>query len=190
MKIKLVMHCLVVSILFFACKDDKGKKEVINDNLEMQTENKITENENVFSVQLNVQFEKDDALEVFYLENETDTYAASKMIQQKITGMNDFQKINFELPKNIYPTNIRLDFGFNEAQDPIKISDCTISYNNSSFVIKGKDLKNYFNFNGGIEMQSDSLTFKLKPFNLNGKQMHDPYIVGNKNLESALMTKI
>ncbi|MGJ8591440.1 MAG: hypothetical protein ACSHXF_02760 [Aquaticitalea sp.] len=187
---KFIATCVICAILFISCKNDTSKTETTTDEITTGSDALKNENKNVFSVLLNVQVPKDDALEVFYLENESDTYKASHMIQKKITGANEFQQVSFELPKDVYPYNVRLDFGFNEDQDPIKISECTLSYNNNSFVITGKKLKNYFNFNGGIEMQSDSLTFKLKPFDLNGKQVHDPYIVGNKNLESALMTKI
>ena len=189
MKVNLI-HFVVCTLLFLGCKDDTAEKQTKKDETIKESADSKEVNDNIFSVELDVQVPKDDALEVFYLEAETDAYVATRMIQQKLTGMDDFQHVKFELPKDVYPFNIRLDFGFNKDQEMIKIAGCKLSYNNNSFVIKGKDLKNYFNFNGGIEMLSDSLNFKLKPFNLNGKQMHDPYIVGNKNLEMALMTKI
>lgn len=101
-----------------------------------------------------------------------------------------FRKLNLDFPKMYIRIILDWIFGFNKDQDLIKISECTLVYNGNSFIIKESELKNYFNFNGGVEMLSDSLTFKLKPFDLHGKKVYDPYILGNKNLETALMTKL
>lgn len=190
MKIILKFLFILCVSMFFSCKDDASKKENKLEDKPNQSEiiNKV--DENIFVVKLKVLFSKDDSVEVFYLENESDTYSADRMIQKKIKGMDDFQDVNFNLPKNLYPYNIRLDFGFDKDQEAIKIMECDLTYNDVSFTIKGSELKNYFNFNGGVEVLSDSLTFKLKPFDLHGKEVYDPYIVGNKNLELALMTKL
>lgn len=189
MNIKFLIQSIICLLLLVGCKNDNAKNDIKKEEVK-ESKNSTIVNNNVFMIELKVKLQKDDALEVFYLENESDTYNASQMIQKKIKGNDLWQDISFELPKDIYPSNIRLDFGFNKEQQPIQVDECTMSYNNKSFVIKGKDLKNYFNFNGGIEMLSDSLTFKMKPFDLHGNEVYDPYMVGNKNLETALMTKI
>lgn len=189
MNIRIVLAFFIgFTILFFGCKESGTKKEDSSKDIAPQPD--IKRLKNTFSVLLEVQLDKNDALEVFYLKDEMDTYKAEQMIQRKTNGMNDFQEVVFELPKEVYPYNIRLDFGSNNQQGQMKIKKCVLAYNKGSMEIKGSELKKFFNFNGGIEMQSDSLTITFKPFDLNGKEVYDPYMVGNKNLEMALTTKI
>lgn len=169
---------------FVGCKENKAKA-IDNTKIDSEIVVKPKQEEN-FKVKLKGVFNRDDKFALFYVENESEKYNAEKLVTTKFLGSNETQEINFEFPADVYPLSFRLDFGSNKEQLAVKIYECTLSYKGESYIIDGKNLRNYFNFNDGIKMQSDSVTFKLKTFKFKDKDRYDPYMNGNKNLTEVL----
>lgn len=176
---------VIVSVIFFiSCKENKTKA-IENTKIDSVIVAKPKQKEN-FKVKLNGVFNKDDKFALFYIEYDSEKYNTNKLVTTKFLGSKAPQEISFEVPPDVYPLSFRLDLGSNEEQLAVKIYECILSYKGESYVIEGKDLRKYFNFNEGIKMQSDSVTFKLKTFKANGKDRYDPFMYGNKNLTEVL----
>ncbi|RKE98827.1 hypothetical protein [Ichthyenterobacterium magnum] len=176
---------LIFGLIFLiGCKDNSTK---IAEDTKIDSE--IIEKpkqEETFKLKLKGVFNKDDKFAMFYTESELEKFNPKKVVTTRFIGSEEIQEINLEAPSKVYPMNIMLDFGSNKEQTSIKIYECILKYKNKSFKIKGGDLKTYFNFNEGIKMQLDSLTFNFDLFKFHGKEVHNPYIIGKKKLTEVL----
>lgn len=183
------MSLLLCCVLFFnfGCnqKTDKNPVETVEENVI-----EVSESEKIFSLTLQAIVEKEDVFSLFYTQYKDENFGVDKIINAKVNPSDQIQEIKFELPEADYPYNIRLDFGSNPNQGSIIVSECDLKYFNSSYKIKGSELYKYFNFNDGIEMLSDSLTFKFKPVIYNLEEKFDPYIVGNDRCVNVLAHEI
>lgn len=187
--IKLKMSLLLCCIMFFSvgCKQkaDQEPLEPTEENIIQNSESK-----KVFSLTLEAVVKKEDVFSLFYTQYEGENFSGEQMINTKVYPSDQAQEIKFELPEEDYPLNIRVDFGSNPSQESIIITEFDLKYYNSSYKIKGSELYKYFNFNEGVEMLSDSLTFKLKSFKNESVEKYDPYIVGNDRCINLLQQDI
>ncbi|MFV0571566.1 MAG: hypothetical protein ACK5M1_03925 [Xanthomarina gelatinilytica] len=176
--IKLKMSLLLCCIVFFSigCKQKVDQKQVepIEENINQDSKPK-----KVFSLRIEAVVKKEDIFSLFYTQYEGENFSGEQMINTKVYASDQVQEITFELPEEDYPLNIRLDFGSNPNQESVIITEFDLKYYNSSYKIKGSELYKYFNFNEGVEMLTDSLTYKLKAFKNESGEKYDPYIVGN-----------
>ncbi|MEZ4792884.1 MAG: hypothetical protein R2783_05340 [Gelidibacter sp.] len=129
-------------------------------------------------------------MQLYYLQENTESYTVDQVLTQEVTGSDQFQDVTFRMAPQNYPFNFRLDFGTNPDQSSIKIEECVLRYGNSKFVIKGKEFPDYFIFNQGVEMSSDSMTFRLKTFKEGNKNKYDPFLMGNLKLNDVLLKKL
>lgn len=177
---------LFVVLFFAACKSEQKKIEKQNSGDSVIEKTK----EPFFSLTIKAQFDKDDIIQCFYTQNEFEPFGIKQLITVPVKANLHMQNIKLDMPVNEYPYNIRLDLGTNKNQGTIKIEACILNYRSNDFVIRGSDLHKFFNFNEGVEMLKDSITFKLKPFMHNDIEKYDPYIVGNDGFVETLITKI
>tara|TARA_R110002096_G_scaffold360605_3_gene553581 strand:- start:4040 stop:4621 length:582 start_codon:yes stop_codon:yes gene_type:complete len=185
---------VAIFALFLVITSCKGKEK------EGETNNSNTNNEKVikkeivddpfFYVTLKAKFSKWDKLHMYYLSEQSDKYSGERKTEKEVIPNGDFQEIKFELKEQVYPYNIRLDFGINKEQTQVLIEECVLHYGNETFKIKGKDLNKYFHFNKGIEVNPDSLTFTLQTFKRGKDDIYDPFIRGNQELNNVLETKL
>lgn len=135
MKVSIITVILLVSTLFIGCKKEKSI-----DNLEEVKSQKI---ENNFKVTLNVVLKKDDHFSLYYSEDKTLNFN-SEALWSEVKGNENPQDVIFTLPEDVYPTDLRLDFGMNKQQDDIYLKMVTFEYKGIKKQIIGADIVNYF----------------------------------------------
>lgn len=186
-----------ITLLFFlvmsmsSCKQNSEGKNIDDQTVEQKSlENSKEKVPTHFSFTLRALVQKDDDLQLFYIQENTESYSVEQMLSQEVVGSNQFQDITFNMPTEFYPFNFRLDFGTNPLQNSIKIEECTLQYGSSEYIIKGSEMIGYFTFNEGVEVLSDSTTFRLKTFKEGIKDKYDPFLMGNLKLNDVLLKKL
>ncbi|WP_146109720.1 hypothetical protein [Jejuia pallidilutea] len=181
---KIIMIAIMFLCVLTSCKNRENKTP--EDNVETKEVLSVDK----FTVVLRGIITKDDNFQVFYTEYEGDVHTEAKSVVAKVFPSDDEQDITFELPKKVYPMNLRIDLGNNIKQESITINELIFKYKKGDYRINSKELNKYFTFNKGIEMLSDSITFKLKPISYQGIEKHDPYMVGNKSFIDMLTVEL
>lgn len=175
-------------ITFGACKE-KSKREQVPTKVVEKAVTKSIEDP-YFFITLEALFEKDDQIQFFYLQDQSESYSPNQMILKEVKGSDTYQEVVIALPKESYPYNFRLDLSTNYEQTSVKVKRCVLNYGDRKFVINGENIQDYFTFNQGIAVGSDSQTFKLKTFKESGKDKYDPFMVGNLKLNEVLLKNL
>ena len=134
MKAKSIL-LLFSAILILSCKNDK------TENSKENATNVNTANS--FKVTLNVTVKKEDDFSLFHTEDGTTNFQGNP-IWVKVKGSDMPQDVVFELPDDVIPTQLRLDFGMAKDQDAIKIHSFKMSYYGKTFEIPGEKFYIYF----------------------------------------------
>lgn len=191
------MNLILKSTLFLflvltlnSCKQNSDKKDSDNQSLEQSSKDAPNYEPAHFSLTLKVLIKEADLFQLFYIEENIESYSAQQVLSQEIVPNGDFQEITFDMPIENYPFNLRLDLGTNPMQSSIKIEECRLNYGTNEYVIKGSEFNDYFIFNGGVEMLSDSITFKLKSFKEGTIDKYDPFMMGNYKMNEVLLKKL
>jgi hypothetical protein len=135
MKTRIILSVLLVAIFFTGCKDEKSV-----DNLEVVTPEVVDES---FKVTINATVKKDDTFSLYYTEDGSTDFKLEPL-WLAFKGNNAPQDIVFSLPKDVLPTQIRLDFGITKDQEPIVINSFKMSYYKKEFQIPGNQFFIYF----------------------------------------------
>ncbi len=96
-----------------------------------------------FAVTLDVQFSKDENLSLFYTEDGSIDFKGDP-IWKNATGGSSPQQITFELPEDVFPTELRIDFGSKNIDADIVLKSITLSYNGNERIISGAEIGNFF----------------------------------------------
>jgi hypothetical protein len=166
----------VLSILtFFSCKNEVTKIEP-------------DELPETFEVKFNLTVPKDDVFTLYYTEDKSLNFDDKMSVKTKVIGSENPQDILFKLPVDVAPTNIRLDFGDNVANDFTNINSLNLKYYNKTFSVNFKDLQNgvnqYFYFldtQVKYDIAESKVTF-LKPQG----QIYDPLMWSNDLLSEEI----
>lgn len=150
MKLKFISVLVVVLIAFTSCKDDKKAAP--------ETKN-VKEN---FSVELDVIAEKSDDFTVYYTETGTNEFDGTKAAWRGVAGGNKLEKVVIDLPVEITPTNIRLDFGISPERKDVVLKNIKMIFYENSFEIKGSDFFNYFVKNDQIPTEVNAADGTIK----------------------------
>ena len=118
-------------------------------------ENKQPIKEN-FRVELDVAAQKMDNFTVFYTETGKDDYSPDKAVWNGVKGGSIEEHLAFDLPAEIIPTNIRLDFGISEDRADVVLKKVKFIFYENSFEIKGAEFFNYF-------IKSDQIPSEINP---------------------------
>lgn len=175
---------LLVLFVFISCKKNDKKEEHRDKKPEM--ENIV--NDNIFKLVLNIKIEEDDKLEVYFAGIDPEIgYNANERVSKIVKGKNNFQNIEFLLPKDILPYYFRIDLGDGayKQKSPIEIKSVTIYLNKNKIVVNDTLINSFFEPNMYLESVNNGV------FNRNeieGK--YDPYLeskpVLNKRIEIEL----
>lgn len=152
MKAKFFINFLALVVLATSCKDDKKADEKA-DTLPVKQN---------FSVELDVVAEKKDDFTVYYTENGTNEFVGAQAVWKGVSGGNIEEKVVIELPEQIIPTNIRLDFGISPERKDVVLKKARIIYYGKTFEIKGSDFLNYFVKNDQIPTEVDPAAGTIK----------------------------
>lgn len=135
MKTKFLAVIILISILSTSCKDDKSTNAADVDS---------TRKPENFKVEINVTVKKDDSFSIFYTEDGTADFTKIQPIWVDVKGSDSPQDVVFNLPADVYPTQLRLDFGINKQQEDILFNSATFKFLDKSEKIVGPDLGIFF----------------------------------------------
>ncbi len=139
MKNKLLLVLLSCFFTFFySCKN-----ETPIDELELVKPEAAKASLNFFKVTLNVVVKKDDDFALFYTTDGTTDFKIAP-IWQEVKGSSDVQEIKYNLPQNILPTQLRLDFGLKQNQEDITLKSVVLEYKDKKREILGQELAVFF----------------------------------------------
>lgn len=186
-----IISLFLLMIIGVSCKEKQEKSDMSQPIEQERAPQETQANQPAqFSLTLKAMLKTDDQLQLFYIQEQSEGYGINQMITKDIVGSHNYQSITFELPKEDYPLNLRLDLGVNKNQGSISIEECILKYGNSSYVIKGEQFKEYFILNAGVQLATDAKTFYLKSFMEQGTEKYDPFMQGSPKLNEALLKSL
>ena len=156
---KLRLTVLLMAILSLAsCKDDKKGADT------KEAPAAVVDKENdIFKVSFDLILKKDDNLHLYYTEDGTINFNEKSSVWMPIIGSDKVQTITFKLPKDVLPTALRVDFGFekNEAQSDVELKAFKMNYFGQEAVAEGTAIFDYFYPNkGNTEIVPGTSTLK------------------------------
>lgn len=137
MNSKKIFALLLLVITTISCKDEAKKDDNGQQNQEVATP------DNTFKVSLNVVVKKNDNFCLLYTEDGSTNFKEG--IWKEVKAAENGQIVEFSLPKDIIPSQLRLDLGMNKDQEPIVINSFQMNYSNNEFKIPGNQFWIYFN---------------------------------------------
>lgn len=134
MKTKYVAALAVLAFTAFSCKNKAEAESIV-------VAPPVKDN---FIVEMDVVGSVKDDFTVYYTEDGTNNFEGLQAAWVGFKGDGSEEKLVVELPKNVIPTNIRLDFGINEARKDVVLKRLVFKYHEKTFGITGADFMNYF----------------------------------------------
>ena len=128
----------MVTAFFTGCKNDKSV-----DSLEV-VKPAVEAADTSFKVTINVTVKKDDTFSLYYSEDGSTDFTKIKPLWMVVKGNQTQQNVVFSLPKDVIPTQLRLDFGMTKDQEPIIINSFQMNYLKNEFKIPGNQFFVYF----------------------------------------------
>lgn len=122
-------------MVFTGCKDEKSV-----DSLEVKQPEAVDE---TFKVTLGLVVKKDDTFSLFYTEDGTINFK-DEPVWLVVKGSDAEQQITYTLPDEVFPTELRFDFGLNKEQEDITLRSVTLEYKGNKRTIAGAELGNFF----------------------------------------------
>lgn len=112
---------LLMIFTFVGCKNEKKEEVKI-----------IEEKSNSFTITLNATVIKDDSFHIYYNEDGSANFTEENSVWAEFKGSNSPQKITFKLPEDVYPNQLRIDFGVNKNQENIIFNNISFLYNDNN----------------------------------------------------------
>lgn len=160
MKLKNLFLLLFISLNAISCKDDT-KKDVNG----LQNVEAVTSVSNTFKVTFNLRAKSNDNFCLLYTKDGSLDFKDG--IWKEVKGSIDDQTIEFSLPENVFPTQLRMDFGKN--QDEILLKTVKFEYNEKSREIKGFETGVFFRADAS-KCSYDATMGIIKPLIKDGKK--------------------
>jgi len=112
---------------------------------ESSSETKVAElQDNLFRVSLDLLIQQDDTLHLYYTEDGTINFKEESSVWLTVKGNPASQKVTFELPKDVYPTQFRMDFGINNKNEEIILNAVTFDYKGNKLMLSDSNIFKYF----------------------------------------------
>lgn len=175
MKTRSIIFSLIAVLILVSCKSENEKKVEDKNNVELPE---------TFDVSFNVTVLKDDTFHLLYTQDGTLNFSDDKKVALIIKGNDKPQDILFKLPKDVLPTNIRLDLGQNKDQGEMSINSIKVKYFKNTFEHKENIVKNYFYFND-FQLSRDDKSGKVKAV-IGSDGRHVPLMWSNELLSDEL----
>jgi hypothetical protein len=99
--------------------------------------------DDTFKVIAKVIVKEDDNLSLFYTEDGSTDFK-NEPLWSKVVGSAEPQEVIYTLPKDVFPTQLRLDFGVSPEQVDVTLQSVTFQYKDKSRTIAGAELGNFF----------------------------------------------
>ncbi|MEO8534330.1 MAG: hypothetical protein ABI441_11285 [Flavobacterium sp.] len=137
MKTKLIFISLIFLLASVSCKKEADKKEVKSTEVETKKNN--------FQVTLTATVNTDDNFQLYYSQDEYEVpFKEENSVWVAVKANDNPQDLVFNLPEDVIPNYIRIDFGTNEGQKEITIKNFKMKYYSKSFEAKDSLFFNYF----------------------------------------------
>jgi len=158
MKTKSILSVVLIVLFMSACKNTENTDAKKDDVAKVAVKER-------FSVEMTVQAQKQDDFTVFYTEDGTNSFDGVKAVWSGVKGGNVEEHLLFDLPEEVIPTNIRVDFGIKKEREDVTLKNMKIEFYGKSLEIKGSDFFTYFLKNepvmpGVVDAQAGTVTFK------------------------------
>ena len=172
------MKLKFLTVLFFLSIISCKEKE---DNKEISTEEKVKAEH--LKVSLNLQIKEDDSLQLYYSEDLEPNYNDLYSIWAIVKGSESNQEVIFDLPSDVYPTHLRLDFGVNKKQKEIKVNSFNMVYGDKYFETKDTMFYQYFEPVNQIDWDRKNAIAKIQ---VADNENHDPSFYPRETLKEEL----
>ncbi|WP_405294441.1 hypothetical protein [Algibacter sp. Ld11] len=172
---------ILILTLSFACKNET-KKEVESTIEKTETTVKNI-NDNIFKIEIEAKVTEDDKFDVFYVADDPNgSFSSKSMISKRVKGSKDYQRITFELPKDILPYKLRIDLGDNGSKNlsDISIKSFNLTLNDKKIEIDNATAKAFFVPN--VYMVKKDLGYGRRV--IDGK--YDPFLVSTALLNQKI----
>lgn len=124
---------LLTGLSLSGCKQEGGKQyKTIQDKAE------------IFKVTVLGIFPKDDVYSLYYTTDGSIDFTQIKPIYQTIKHSTAPQRVVFSLPKKLYPSQLRIDFGVQPHTKEITLKQITLSYKGKAVELPGTLIFSYF----------------------------------------------
>ncbi|WP_338376116.1 hypothetical protein [uncultured Flavobacterium sp.] len=145
---------VIILALFTSCNGDKDSNKVI-----IKIETVIKEN---------------DSIRVFYTSDNSIDFKEEQAVWKKTDGSIKNQEIVIEIPNNILPNQLRIDFGNNILNQEIVLNKICVSYLESTFEAKGEEIYWYFrpDENNTTLDKNNGVLKRKNPRQLNGPSIY------------------
>lgn len=156
MKLRLFIGLLSLSVAF-SCK---------NQSEENQTSEQQKPEQKTFQVELDVKAEKADDFALYYTQDNSINFDDKQVLWHPVKGGMVAEKVLFDVPEEILPTNVRIDFGIKKDCKEVTLEKIKFSFLQKSIEAKGSEFLYYFMPNEKVDaipdMQKGTITFKKK----------------------------
>jgi hypothetical protein len=178
MKFRNLFIALFVAVTAISCKDEAKTQEngVQSEEAAVPT----------FKVQVKFVAKKNDDFCLLYTQDGTIDFKDG--VWKEVKGLEGEQTIEFSLPKDIYPTQLRLDLGRNQDQEDIIIKSMKFEYNRNSREIKGFEMGVFFRADAS-KCTFDPMSGVVKALVKDGKR-EAPSLYPNETVLAAELPKL
>lgn len=176
MKTNFLIIAAAFVVLTTSCKKEKDANAADSDKPA------VIEN---FRVEMDVVVSKPDSFALYYTENNTIDFTEVMALWKAANGGNVEEKVVFDLPEEILPTDIRLDFGLNKSQESVVVKHVKMSYYGNVFEFKGSDFFNYFIKDANFKAETDPVSGTMT-ITKNGPEYKTPFFYPRQELIDAL----
>ncbi|MEH6679586.1 MAG: hypothetical protein V7724_03520 [Sediminicola sp.] len=132
------------------------------------TVNKSIKGEERFKIIIDAVVLQNDKFQLYFKDSFQNEFSPDKMIEASVTGGQKPQKIVYTFSPEVVPTQIRLDFGINYSQRPIKVNYILIRYGRKEFIFDKEKFAQLFKGNIFTE-------FIIESYEIRGKIIEDSY---------------
>lgn len=159
MKIRVLIGLLSLSLAFFSCQNKTEDKKDAQ-------ETELTPEQQIFVVEMDVKAESPDDFALYYTQDNSINFSDKEVVWRGVKGGMQSERLTFNLPENVVPTNIRVDFGIKKDSKEVTLEKFKIAYLNKTIEAKGSEFLYYFMVNDKVQalpdLEKGTITFKKK----------------------------
>lgn len=124
-------------------------------------------------------FEENDNVAIYYDREDNFT---NKRVEQLVLGSSDIQFLEFKLPEEVTPEQIKISLSKNPAQKRVSVRDISVKYRDN--VVDGSNGKfvNLFTLKNQVKYDRVLLQYTIVPDN----ESYSPWIAGGDDFKSQL----
>jgi hypothetical protein len=180
MKTKFITLLVFLMSMMVSCKLENEKTtEQNNENADSTVKTTGTG----FKISFSAVVDKDDAFQIFYNEDGTEGFTGDQMVNLKIKGNPEEQTLEFVLPDDANPLNLRFDIGSNKELKQVKFNGFKMDFRGNTFSAQGSEFFKYFYPND--QVSCDTINSIAKNIGKEGKD-YDPIIGGTLHLRNEI----